>query len=418
MHLHNKLYLGFLSIVFILSIGACQKSEPIQEDVKTNKVAALASLPPPIAETGLSINNPNGLLILSEGNFGNEAGHLSFVYTNTTSYANGIIKFRNGRYLGSVAQDLSIYKERLYILTRNGKNQGEGQMDHISVFDKEFKLLEDYAPDIATDANLQDRPERIALAHDNIYLYAGGVIYQCDKEGSTKGACEIMVEIQNPLPERLYSVKRASGEYLYALGKHRVYQVNEGADVTHYALPRGYEALSMTLSPQLQGSEDIYTWVLCRETQTKKSYIIKLHNLQQEFILPLPIDLGQAKPQNYSLLAVPLKQGTLLLFKQQGKVYAFNTEDKRLRTLYQANNGRGNILYGYMGVDFTRASIYLSEFEDYSKYATAWVHELGIDGKIKQKFPITSRNDIGLSTKGIYTPFCAGIYPLSTIYRY
>lgn len=404
----------FVGLVFV----ACQRNEPQHEVSRRIEPAPLAQLPPDVNGRGVSLSNPEGVLILSEGNFGNEAGHLSYVLPGTAIYANGIIKAQNGRYLGSITQDLALGKGRLYILSRNGMSQGEGQMAHISVFDKDFRLIEDYAPDIATDANLQNRPERLAVAHGSLYLYAGGVIYECDTEGSTKGICEIMVELQNPLPERLYTAVRASGEYLYALGRHRVYEVNERADVAHYALPRGYEALAMTLSPKLAGSEDIYAWVLCRASQTGQTHLIKLRNLQQEFILPLSIELGQEKPQKYSLLAVPLKQGALLVFKQQGKVYAFDTEDKKLRILYQSGNAGGNILYGYMGLDPIRGSIYLSEFEDYSKYTTAWVSELALDGRVKQKLPITVRSNRGLATEGIYTPFCAGIYPLSMLYRY
>lgn len=418
MYRYKRLPLLSFVTLLCLSLWACQKNGPQPEYAHSFEVASLTPLPEAVSASGISLNNPMGVLILSEGNFSNEAGHLSFVLPESKHYANGLIRAINGRHLGSVTQDLAINQGKLYILSRNGRKQGQGEMAHISVFDKDFRFIEDYAPDVAVDANLQDRPERIAVAHQSIYFYAGGVLYQCDTEGSTKGNCEIVIEVQSPLPERIYTARRSSGEYVYALGKHRVYQINESTDVNSYALPRSYEALSMSLSPRLANSDDVYAWVLARETVSHRGYIIKLRNLEQEGIYPINMELGQAQASKFSLVAYPLKSGTLLYFKDKGTLYRFDTEGQKLSSIYQSGRGGANIFYGYIGVDPHRNSIYLSEFEDYPLYNKAWVSELGLDGKLKHKFPIVSRGDIGLSTEGIYTPFCAGIYPLAMLYRY
>lgn len=414
----NLIRLSFLLSVTLLLL-ACQKDRPwISGQEQDFSPLELAALPSSISDRGVSLLNPQGLLILSEGNMESEPGHLSFVDQQVGGYANGVIRAINGRSLGNVAQHLTVYKERLYILSQNGTNSGYGDMAHISVFDKSFRLIEDYTPDIVIEANGREHPEYIAVAHDNVYFYAGGLIYECSTEPETKGECQLLVEMQAPLAERLYRAHRSSGEYLYAVGKRHVYQLDEASNIKKYLLPRGYESLGMTVVPRLAQSEDIYAWVLCRETKTKQIYIIKLRNLEQEIIYPIPIEITNSiSPKELSLDVVMSRGGAMLFFRYKGTVYKFETEGQKLHTIYRSGRNGSNRLYGYMGIDPIRRSIYLSEFEDYPQYAKGWVSELAFNGQVKQTFLLASREEIGLTTTGIYTSFCAGIYPLTTLHR-
>lgn len=93
------------------------KSDPHPEQAHSLEVAGLTPLPESVSASGVSLNNPKGVLILSEGNFSNETGHPSHILSESKEYARGLIRAVNGLYLGSVTQDLAINQGKLYILS-------------------------------------------------------------------------------------------------------------------------------------------------------------------------------------------------------------------------------------------------------------------------------------------------------------
>lgn len=418
---------------YILSLGvslfvafACQQDEP-QRAEPNYTLSPLRPAPQHLQARGLNLNNPEGILILSEGSLSSEAGHLSFVSPEEGLIANGIIKALHRQSLGSITQDLALYKERLYILSQNGKDKQHGGMAHISVFDRVFRHIEDYSPDVVVDANILQRPKHIALAHDNIYFYAGGSIYECELNSEPRGISHELFEINEAIDERLWVAQRSGEEYLYVAGKRHIYELGAGLELKSYTLPKGQQSLAMALAPALVApslgaiqapKEDVYIWVLTYEAQTGKYYLIKLRNLQEEVVHPLPLQLQERSASDISLRVVNAKEGALLLFKNKGKLYRFDWRDKALRTLYTSGNEGRNILYGYLGVSLSRGEIYLSEFEDYSKYQKAWISTLSLSGQVLKRYGVAPPGDTSLSGQSLYTPFCAGIYPIRNFYAY
>lgn len=408
-------YLALMSVA-MLSF-ACQKDEPSNSPQPT-VLATLKTLPPYLSEEGISLNNPDGVLVLSEGALGHDAGHLSYLSPKGKHLVNGLIRTVNHKPLGSVTQDLAIYKQRLYIISQNGRSKQPGGMQHIAVFDKNFRLFSEFTPDVVEEFNVQEKPKHLALAHDNIYFYAGGTIYECDAEveGNTVIA-HALDEINNPLDEQLYAVQRADTELLYVAAERHIYRLGRNLELSSYALPKGHKVLAMSLSPALARDNQVYAWVLSQEQSSGTHYLIKLRNLEQEVIYQLPSKLGERSASALSLRVVQFQDGASLYWRDRGMIYRFDTQTQSLRSIYQSGNAGRNKFYGYMGVSQRSGSIYVSEFVDYHLYREAWVNELDLEGKLKRRYPVARADDLGFQSQGIYTPFCAGIYPIDALYN-
>lgn len=396
---------------------ACRQEEP-EQSVATEAISPLATLPQQLNEAGISLDNPKGLLILSEGNFSSEAGHLSFVDQAQGTIANGIVQAVNARRLGSVAQDLAVYQGRLYVLSQNGDTRAQGQMKQIAVFDKSFRHIEDYDLDIAIDPTDYSRPRRIGISNDRAYIYFKEEIYECALDSEPRGDCYEVDEISQALDERLYTIHQGGKEYLMIAGKRNIYRLGRNLEVSSFALPYGQRVLAMAVAPKLADRDDIYTWVLVEDEAKGSNVLVKLRNLEQEAVYDLPLRIAGRQPQDISLLAIELNLGTALVFKEQGQIYRFNTWDKTLHSLYTSGNGGRNKLYGMLGLSPRRGSIYFSEFTDYAQFAAAWVGELDLMGRVRKTYPVSPATEVGLSTSGLYTPFCAGIYPIEALYTY
>lgn len=403
-------------VAWLLLATACQKDVPKYRE-QIDRIAQLKALPAYLNETGVSLANPDGVLVLSEGARARETGYLSFLTSGGGQMSNALIKTVNGKHLGSITQDLAVYKQRLYILSQNGKSVQPGEMQHISIFDKHFRLLGELTPDVVSDLNVQEKPKHIALAHDNIYFYAGKTIYECEIDTDEgQPTSHSIDEINDPIDERIYAVERASGEYLYVVAQERVYRLSRGLELQHYTLPKGHRALAMALSPALLGSEDVYAWVLSYEAMSGAYHIIKLRNLQEEGRYKLQLNFGVRQASQLSLSVAQLQEGASLFLRDKGGIYRFDTQEQSLQKIYESGNGGRNMFYGYMGLSHRTASLYVSEFVDYALYHEAWLVELDFKGKVKKRYPVAPPTQMGSNAGGLYTPFCAGIYPIDALY--
>lgn len=412
-------FIQILIPLALLGFVGCKSDSPL-ELIKTErpKVTKLERLPKTMDELGaVSLNNPNGILVLSEGNLTDGTGVLSFIDPTQALYKNDITREVNGRSLGSICQDLAVYKERLYILSQNGIYKGNGQMQHIAIFDKHFKYIRDFTPDeIVADGKLN--PIRIGLAHRHLYFLAKGRLFQMDLDNLDKGAEEpFLSEIRGGLiQERLFSVFREKVEYLYFADGENIYRANSATDLEKCPMPPKHQILSVALEPKRLGDAEVRVWVLAKAEEAVSLYEVEGMRIKRRHILAnSPEKLRKAQVRDsFPMEVLTVELGAMPIIRIGSEVYVYRSWRRTgLSRIYRSGRDGANLLYGYLGIDHRRSSIYFSELEDYPKYREAWVTELSPFGEQKQVFPVK-----GEGKEGLFVPFCAGIYPLASLNIY
>lgn len=401
MSLKNLLRTSLLALTLGLGLAGCQADGP--------QVSQKPSLPTPNrpSETGLNINNWDGVLVLSEGNMSDGEGVLAFIDKASGAITSDVVRQVNGKSLGNVAQDLCISKDKLYIVCQNGDKRGD--LKHISIFDKSFKLLDTFTPDVIA-ANSEVSPTHLTVAHDLLYFVTNdGKLYSLplNATGADRERATLITQVAKPLYARLFTVHEQGVEVVYVAGAQALYRIGKGGQVASLAYPEGYTSLGIAPCYDVANKSQAI-WMIQAESKNKKTRLVKVQNLEEKGSYDLGEQLGLKGvwAGSCTLAAAPTTEGTMIFLRTGAAIYSFSEQSKELKNIYSTTE----ILYGYIGASARSKVIYLSQLPAYNRYKEAKVMEMAWDGTAQKSYPIKSEGQ----PDGLYTPFCALIYPISS----
>lgn len=390
-----------LALTLGLGLAGCQADGP--------QVSQKPSLPTPNrpSETGLNINNWDGVLVLSEGNMSDGEGVLAFIDKATGAITSDVMRQVNGKSLGNVAQDLFISKDKLYIVCQNGDKRGD--LKHISIFDKSFKLLETFTPDVI-EADPKVCPTHLTVTQDLLYFVTNnGKLCSLPLKGSEteRKRATLISQVDKSVSSRLYTVDEQGSEVVYVAGAQALYRIGKGGQVASLAYPEGYASLSITSCYDV-ASKSHAIWMVLAESKGKKARLVKVQNLEEKASYDLGEQLGLKGvwAGSCTLAAAPTTEGAMIFLRTGSAIYSFSEQSKELKNIYSTTE----ILYGYIGASARSKVIYLSQLPAYNRYKEAKVMEMAWDGTAQKSYPIKSEGQ----PDGLYTPFCALIYPISS----
>lgn len=202
-----------------------------------------------------------GMLLLNEGNLGNETGTLTYINAKHGLVIDSAYQRVNpGHKLGNVCQDLTFANGKIYIISQNGaKNGGEGLL----TIAKEGSLERLH---VLNDPTLEPlNPSHIAVIGERIYLRTDRGIYV----GTETGGFELISGTLQAKKLRMVTL----GERVYALSGTSDILVLQGKQVVGtYHLPVG-QLVAMT------ASQDGNLWIAYAEPNPANQNKNKSNNL-------------------------------------------------------------------------------------------------------------------------------------------
>jgi hypothetical protein len=318
-----------------------------------------------------------GTFILNEGNMSNETGKLTYIDPYGVIYDSAYIKV-NGSKLGNVCQDMFIYKDKMYIMSQNGKNDGRLVIADAKTLKKEQGF----------DAEISVTwPTHVAVtSYDNIYIRSNNGIHRFNPQTST-----------------LTAISGSSGA-----AKNRMVVVNDKvfafASSSILVLQDGNDAVIQTvdLGQTITGiipSNDGKIWVSCSGSP---SLIIRFdpdtyNIIDQHQISEISIGAGWgASP------AISAKDDTLYFSNASFIIYrhVFSTNETTLMGDVRDWVAGVTVVYNNLAVHPTTGNVYFNSIKSYATYNT--------DSYISV-FNFNKTEKLVNNYKG-YTSFPAGIY--------
>ncbi|MCW3464479.1 DUF5074 domain-containing protein [Chitinophaga nivalis] len=306
------------------------------------------------AQTSIAVHGKYkyGTFVLNEGNMTTENGTLTFISAGGVVTDSAYFK-ANGTQLGNVAQDLYIHRNKLYIISQNGKKNAVG-----NTFDNDGMLIVANAETLKKEAAYNDElatlswPSHVAvLNEENIIIRDNNGLYRF-----------------NPLTRALTFIKGSrsaakltlavSNNKLFAAAGSKVYVVEADKDTLTYALD-----MKASVSGVLKAN-DGNIWV---STTGAPAKISKINFRDYSLIKANEITAGSVSAGFGATPGITAKGDTLYFSGAGTKIYRhiFSLGSTEFMVDAKTKVENANIVYNNIAVHPLTGEVYLNTIKGY-----------------------------------------------------
>lgn len=321
-----------------------------------------------------AFDDPNGVFVLNEGNMTTENGSLTYI-TPEGYVVDDAYKTVNGTELGNVAQDMSIYNGKIYVITQNGSENPSG-----TTFENDGTLIIMDAKTLKKEQSFQkselpglDWPTHIAvLDNQHIFIRDNNGIYRFNADtkeltfvNGTDGAPKSQFIVMNG---KAYTYKTGMLGGVLALSTE-----SDEAQKTMFPYSLKYD-INETLG--IRAAEDGKIWVLgfgFGKTSISK-FDVETRTMEQRTI--------SVKPAVGSSGVSFVAHDNYLYYADGTTLYRYDFDNETEENLVDLSTLDKNAkeLYNGLGVHPTTGKVYVNTLKSTALYTenAIWVFDFNV----------------------------------------